>query len=156
MKKFFKSATPKAATPSTPAPKTPSTTPVRDKKPKKKDVDDDIFDRDVSMTDTSPEKKDESPSKVEEEEEEELGEMVWAKLKGYPWWPAIVCNDPETLTHQRANKQGVRKMHVQFFDQPPSRGWVPTHILLVGPLALRAKFEEMVARLGNADIDIRS
>eukprot|EP00116_Pleurobrachia_bachei_P013088 sb/3473350/ len=28
--------------------------------------------------------------------------------------------------------------------------------VLVGPLALRAKFEEMVARLGNADIDIRS
>eukprot|EP00116_Pleurobrachia_bachei_P015195 sb/3475457/ len=27
---------------------------------------------------------------------------------------------------------------------------------VIGPLALRAKFEEMVASLGNADIDIRS
>jgi len=26
------------------------------------------------------------------ESELKFGEVVWAKLKGYPWWPAIVKN----------------------------------------------------------------
>lgn len=35
----------------------------------------------------------------------ELGHVVWAKLKGHPWWPAIVTEvldfDPEENTEQR-------------------------------------------------------
>ena len=26
------------------------------------------------------------------EETYELGEIVWVKLKGYPWWPGMVRN----------------------------------------------------------------
>jgi len=28
-------------------------------------------------------------------------QLVWAKVKGYPWWPAIV-----TFLHNKSNKKG--------------------------------------------------
>lgn len=46
-------------------------------------------------------------------------DLVWAKLEGHPWWPALVCNSPGEKTFVRRNQ-----IHVQFFDKPPTRGWV--------------------------------
>ncbi|KAK2166249.1 hypothetical protein LSH36_40g05016 [Paralvinella palmiformis] len=53
----------------------------------------------------------------------ELYELVWAKLEGYPWWPSMVTKHPKT---QRCTKteRNQTYIHVQFFDDPPSRGWV--------------------------------
>ena len=51
------------------------------------------------------------------------GDLVWAKLEGYPWWPSLVCVHPTHKVHSR--KEGKsRVIHVQFFDDPPTRGWV--------------------------------
>lgn len=46
-------------------------------------------------------------------------DLVWAKLEGYPWWPALVCHSPGENVFLKNNK-----IHVQFFDEPPTRGWV--------------------------------
>nr|XP_045608905.1 DNA mismatch repair protein Msh6-like [Procambarus clarkii] len=46
-------------------------------------------------------------------------DMVWAKLDGHPWWPALVCENPGDKSFLRNGQ-----IHVQFFDNPPSRGWV--------------------------------
>ncbi|KAK8730183.1 hypothetical protein OTU49_008132 [Cherax quadricarinatus] len=46
-------------------------------------------------------------------------DMVWAKMDGYPWWPALVCENPQEKSFLR---NGL--IHVQFFDNPPTRGWV--------------------------------
>ncbi|KAI8764552.1 DNA mismatch repair protein Msh6 [Biomphalaria glabrata] len=51
-----------------------------------------------------------------------LWDVVWAKLEGFPWWPSLVCNHPTQKTHFKGGK--VPQVHVQFFDDPPSRAWI--------------------------------
>ncbi|XP_064596885.1 DNA mismatch repair protein Msh6-like [Liolophura sinensis] len=51
-----------------------------------------------------------------------LFDVVWAKLEGYPWWPSLVCNHPTQGTCKKGGKSP--QVHVQFFDDPPSRAWV--------------------------------
>ncbi|XP_056424047.1 DNA mismatch repair protein Msh6 isoform X3 [Hyla sarda] len=51
------------------------------------------------------------------------GDLVWAKMPGHPWWPSLVYNHPREETHLRGKGKSL-SVHVQFFDEPPSRGWV--------------------------------
>ena len=37
----------------------------------------------------------------------------------------MVCDDPTLERHVRTNRKGVEKVHVQFFENPPSRSWTP-------------------------------
>ncbi|KAK7074527.1 DNA mismatch repair protein msh6 [Halocaridina rubra] len=46
-------------------------------------------------------------------------DIVWSKLDGYPWWPGLVCVNPTDKVFLRHGQ-----VHVQFFDDPPTRGWV--------------------------------
>ncbi|XP_064101699.1 DNA mismatch repair protein Msh6-like [Macrobrachium nipponense] len=48
-----------------------------------------------------------------------LLDVVWSKLDGYPWWPGLICENPTDKTYKRKGQ-----IHVQFFDDPPTRGWV--------------------------------
>lgn len=51
------------------------------------------------------------------------GALVWAKLEGHPWWPCMVV--PQPLTGQQMRGRGRKqRIHVHFFDEPPTRGWV--------------------------------
>ncbi|KAM9727262.1 DNA mismatch repair protein Msh6 isoform 1-T1 [Menidia menidia] len=51
------------------------------------------------------------------------GALVWAKLEGHPWWPCMVV--PQPLTGQQMRGRGRdQRIHVHFFDEPPTRGWV--------------------------------
>ncbi|XP_039994597.1 DNA mismatch repair protein Msh6 isoform X2 [Xiphias gladius] len=53
------------------------------------------------------------------------GALVWAKLEGHPWWPCMVV--PQPLTGQQMRGRGRdQRIHVHFFDKPPTRGWVST------------------------------
>ncbi|NXN93064.1 MSH6 protein, partial [Rhinopomastus cyanomelas] len=51
------------------------------------------------------------------------GDLVWAKMEGYPWWPCLVYNHPTERTTVRGRGKSAR-LHVQFFDDSPTRGWV--------------------------------
>lgn len=53
----------------------------------------------------------------------QAGDLVWARLEGYPWWPSMVCNHP-TQNKYTEGKNDKLNVHVQFFDDPVSRGWV--------------------------------
>ncbi|KAJ8248293.1 hypothetical protein GJAV_G00240470 [Gymnothorax javanicus] len=51
------------------------------------------------------------------------GALVWAKLEGHPWWPCMVV--PQPLSGQQMRGRGRdQRLHVHFFDEPPTRGWV--------------------------------
>ncbi len=53
----------------------------------------------------------------------DVGEVVWAKMDGHPWWPSMICKHPSSKRHQRKYGQTIM-IHVQFFGKPLSRGWV--------------------------------
>ncbi|XP_051503777.1 DNA mismatch repair protein Msh6-like [Myxocyprinus asiaticus] len=53
------------------------------------------------------------------------GTLVWAKMEGHPWWPCMVV--PQPLSGQQMRGRGRdQRLHVHFFDEPPTRGWVNT------------------------------
>ncbi|TTI76911.1 DNA mismatch repair protein Msh6 [Bagarius yarrelli] len=53
------------------------------------------------------------------------GDLVWAKLEGHPWWPCMVV--PQPLSGQQMRGRGAdQRIHVHFFDEPATRGWVRT------------------------------
>ncbi|CAG09472.1 unnamed protein product, partial [Tetraodon nigroviridis] len=53
------------------------------------------------------------------------GALVWAKLEGHPWWPCMVVPQPVSGQQMRGRGRDQR-IHVHFFDEPPTRGWVST------------------------------
>ncbi|KAJ8021399.1 Zinc finger CW-type PWWP domain protein 1 [Holothuria leucospilota] len=55
------------------------------------------------------------------------GSIVWAKMQGYPWWPAMVESDPDTgcfMEHEGVDTE-VTHYHCVFLDKTVSRFWVP-------------------------------
>ncbi|GAB1597711.1 DNA mismatch repair protein Msh6-like [Argonauta hians] len=99
------------------------------------------------------EKNDESISEFE------VGDIVWSKLEGYPWWPSIVCKHPTSDIHIKKGK--VTEIHVQFFDDPISRAWIKSRFVkpFTGADAKEAKVNgqffsmDMAQRKGTNDAD---
>uniref|UniRef100_A0A3Q1J3T0 Nuclear receptor binding SET domain protein 2 n=1 Tax=Anabas testudineus TaxID=64144 RepID=A0A3Q1J3T0_ANATE len=57
-----------------------------------------------------------------------VGDLVWTKVSGYPWWPCMVTTDPEFSSHfkqkQKANSRSGLLFHVQYFGDSPERGYI--------------------------------
>ena len=57
-----------------------------------------------------------------------VGSVVMAKLDGWPWWPALVDDDPDTMQFfwTEYGKTEVSWYHVVFFDTRSalSRAWI--------------------------------
>ncbi|XP_014664475.1 PREDICTED: uncharacterized protein LOC106806855 [Priapulus caudatus] len=73
------------------------------------------------------------PEQAHEKDEEKYfhtkfveGSLVWAKLDGYPWWPAMVEEDPDNDTYFWMDYPSLKPTwyHVVFLDEKISRSWV--------------------------------
>uniref|UniRef100_A0A8C4ILC7 Nuclear receptor binding SET domain protein 2 n=1 Tax=Dicentrarchus labrax TaxID=13489 RepID=A0A8C4ILC7_DICLA len=56
-----------------------------------------------------------------------VGDLVWTKVSGYPWWPCMVTTDPEFSNHfkqKAANSRSGLLYHVQYFGDAPERGYI--------------------------------
>ncbi|XP_041368647.1 histone-lysine N-methyltransferase NSD2-like isoform X2 [Gigantopelta aegis] len=67
-------------------------------------------------------------SKVEKEKPPKwlVGDLLWAKVSGHPWWPCMVSYDPYTGLYTRITGgfKVIRAYHVQFFGNEGERGWI--------------------------------
>uniref|UniRef100_A0A8C1F4Q5 Nuclear receptor binding SET domain protein 2 n=1 Tax=Cyprinus carpio carpio TaxID=630221 RepID=A0A8C1F4Q5_CYPCA len=58
-----------------------------------------------------------------------VGDVIWSKVSGYPWWPCMITTDPEFNMHFRSkgkvlNSRTGLLYHVQYFGNAPERGYV--------------------------------
>uniref|UniRef100_A0A8B9L1Q4 Histone-lysine N-methyltransferase NSD3 n=1 Tax=Astyanax mexicanus TaxID=7994 RepID=A0A8B9L1Q4_ASTMX len=75
--------------------------------------------------------------------EYEIGDLVWAKVGTFPWWPCMVSSDPQLKVHIRINTRGHREYHVQFFGSVAERAWIHEKRIVVYKGA--SQFEELQA-----------
>ncbi|XP_035391481.1 histone-lysine N-methyltransferase NSD3 isoform X4 [Electrophorus electricus] len=75
--------------------------------------------------------------------EYEIGDLVWAKVGTYPWWPCMVSADPQLKVHTRINTRGHREYHVQFFGSVAERAWIHEKRIVV--YKGESQFEELQA-----------
>lgn len=40
-------------------------------------------------------------TEVQQQVQFSVGDIVWAKVSGYPWWPCMITTDPELKLHFR-------------------------------------------------------
>ncbi|XP_076321847.1 uncharacterized protein LOC143231121 [Tachypleus tridentatus] len=59
------------------------------------------------------------------------GSVVWAKIDGYPWWPAMVEDDPDVESFFWTNgfSDVPTAYHVVFLDEIVTRAWVGKHFI---------------------------
>ena len=57
------------------------------------------------------------------------GALVWAKMRGYPFWPSLITRDPHDGEFVKTNDgfyKKQNKIHVLFLEYQNQRAWVPT------------------------------
>ena len=63
------------------------------------------------------------PVKIEEAEFF-VGDLIWSKVTGYPYWPCMVTVDPLKGTYTELDeKSGEYTYHVQYFGDSATRSW---------------------------------
>ncbi|NXU55444.1 NSD2 methyltransferase, partial [Turnix velox] len=78
----------------------------------------------------APAKRDATENAVKEDKAHVLkyniGDLVWSKVSGFPWWPCMVSADPvlHSYTKLKGQKKSFRQYHVQFFGDAPERAWI--------------------------------
>ena len=57
-----------------------------------------------------------------------LGDLAWARIAHYPFWPGIITIEPNSSKKYTnvLEKHGSlrREYHFQFFEEPVQRAWV--------------------------------
>ena len=62
-------------------------------------------------------------TKSSEEEFPRMGDLVWGRMSGFPFWPCFVTKSPQGLS-KKPGPNGKQSYHVQFFNWNDESGWV--------------------------------
>ncbi|XP_072192884.1 histone-lysine N-methyltransferase NSD2 isoform X2 [Excalfactoria chinensis] len=106
----------------------------------------------VSKTSSSPEnkapaKRDSTQIAIKDDKvhllKYNIGDLVWSKVSGFPWWPCMVSADPilHSYTKLKGQKKSFRQYHVQFFGDAPERAWIFEKSLV--PFKGKDQFEQL-------------
>ena len=76
-----------------------------------------------------------------------LGDLAWARISHYPYWPAVITIEPNSSKKYTRvlEKHGSlrREYHLQFFEEPVQRAWVEqSNIIKFEGKYLRKKCQE--------------
>jgi len=52
-----------------------------------------------------------------------VGDLVWGRMAGFPFWPSFVTRSPQGV-YKRELPSGKKSFHVQFFNWNDESGWV--------------------------------
>ncbi|KAI5743177.1 hypothetical protein M8J77_015305 [Diaphorina citri] len=58
-----------------------------------------------------------------------VGDLMWAKIGSYPYWPCIISTSPGTQNYQKPAKKGSL-VHVHFFGDNGKHSWVSSSALM--------------------------
>lgn len=95
----------------------------------------------------APAKRDPTQSTIKEDKvhllKYNIGDLVWSKVSGFPWWPCMVSADPvlHSYTKLKGQKKSFRQYHVQFFGDAPERAWIFEKSLV--PFKEKDQFEQL-------------
>uniref|UniRef100_A0A2S2NQX5 Histone-lysine N-methyltransferase NSD3 n=1 Tax=Schizaphis graminum TaxID=13262 RepID=A0A2S2NQX5_SCHGA len=94
----------------------------------------------------------ESPTSNENKNDFEIGDIVWAKIGRYPFWPSMVCVDPDTNIHIKGSLKNKRKfsLHVRFCNDHGRRSWAKTVEMFDGKDKLLSKHPNSLALIKNS------
>jgi len=63
------------------------------------------------------------PGSVSGDEFPRVGDLVWGRMSGFPFWPSFVTRSPQGV-FKRDLPSGKKSYHVQFFNWNDESGWV--------------------------------
>ena len=63
------------------------------------------------------------PVRPSDEEFPRLGDLVWGRMSGFPFWPSFVTKSPQGQ-YKKVGSNGKTNYHVQFFNWNDESGWV--------------------------------
>ncbi|RWS12499.1 histone-lysine N-methyltransferase NSD2-like isoform X2 [Dinothrombium tinctorium] len=86
-----------------------------------------------------------------------VGDLLWSKLPGYPWWPCMISIDPVLGSYSKiggTSYKAERVYHVQYFGTQPLRGYTMPGMTM--PFNGRREYELNLDRVKNSPVAQKS
>jgi len=91
----------------------------------------------------------------EDNDDFKVGDIVWAKIGKYPYWPSVICIDPESKLFVKEVKR-KKMLHVRFCNDKGRRSWTKIMENYCGKSNLLLKHPNCLAYIKNNRILMNS